>query len=207
MKFLPGTDPKIVEDALKQWETKAQLPELPPKVPTDYAGMGKGLTPKEQLQLEREKYKKELATREANGDGWEVNTSQRDDYSHRQRDRLDLQQNQDQFRTLPIPKTFVQPTTSQKFSDAMTSLPGFQRPANQSQQIQEQSKSFGTELTNSVSQQSQQLLGQQDLTIKAGKSFIPGSNASGVRMTQSQAAQSGAGLTGTDQFKRKNLRR
>ena len=38
-------------------------------------------------------------------------------------------------------------------------------------------------------------------TIEKAKSFIPGANATGVRMTRSAASRTGAGLTGTDQFK------
>jgi len=38
-------------------------------------------------------------------------------------------------------------------------------------------------------------------TLENTKSFIPGANATGVRMARSNASRTGAGLTGTDQFK------
>ena len=38
-------------------------------------------------------------------------------------------------------------------------------------------------------------------TLEKAKSFIPGANATGVRMARSAASRTGAGLTGTDQFK------
>ena len=38
-------------------------------------------------------------------------------------------------------------------------------------------------------------------TLEKTKSFIPGANATGVRMARSAASRTGAGLTGTDQFK------
>ena len=38
-------------------------------------------------------------------------------------------------------------------------------------------------------------------TLENTKSFIPGANATGVRMARSAASRTGTGLTGTDQFK------
>tara|TARA_R100000008_G_C3517225_1_gene131993 strand:- start:16 stop:681 length:666 start_codon:yes stop_codon:yes gene_type:complete len=38
-------------------------------------------------------------------------------------------------------------------------------------------------------------------TLEKTKSFIPGANATGVRMARSAASRTGTGLTGTDQFK------
>ena len=207
MNFLPGTDPKLVEKAIDKWNMRINLPDPPPTLPTDIPNLQSfkrsSAQQAERLEQEREFRKKHSDTE---GKGWGVSQQRRDHYYDDQKVRHDLQTHVTaNAPVLPSPASVVQPTTEQKFADPKTFTQSFRRE-NPGLPVDNTGRTAPHVVSDTIrSMEDANRAFTPDLAIRSGKSFIPGANASGVRMVQSQAAKSGASLTGTDQFKRNKL--